>query len=1053
MLKKKCILLTVIICMLTSFIPFYTVSAAEYYDMKYFRFLASQSDDDNLPGNVKEKDKKWTTKEPQKQGDYFLIDMYQELEVGKIVLEHEQSEYPGKYSVYVSTKMEYFGEPIISEKSGNESTQTTIDFPSIEKIRFIKIVLEAGTETNSNAWSINSLKVFHANNASSKVQYKKAEKMQMPSKSDIHAEFEKSIGIDVDSFDGTRASFAALLVALTKQTVNSSVKGTCFADVNQSTNKAIEIEAISHYVEEGKFYPDAKIIIDDALEWIINALGYEAIANYAKEDKKRYRDIADQLELLENVNLSYGQELSKEAAVELLYNALMTPLASYDTDDNTTQYDLAAYKWHNIVEISGNVVSNGYTSRSGAALVPADHVMIGDNTCSDAEGLTDDYIGLDVIAYINIDNRALGDFKVVYVAPKPNRNDVTIIPGKNIVSGDLSSIKYYEDLENSRSKKMRFDQHPDMIYNGKGCTPFKEDKLAGIKNGYVTAIDSDNNGRIDLVIVDEYVDYFVSYIDRSKMIISDMYSNPNICLSESDIEKISIYRGSDKISFSDIKSKSILSVAADVTTIDSNGIVRIDAEKSSIYKIQVSEQVLSGVLNRSSDEIYSIDGMDFERSCYFDNAIYLKNATLPMIGKNYTFYLNYLGKIAATESISNANINYGLLVKVSTDDIEEDVEVKLINTAGKLQSFVCAEKIKVDGVRTKIDFNVAKSLFYDNVETEVFDQNTSEVVTVSKYQLIPQVIGYTLNEEGNITGIDTKKYNEKNEEKYSTLTYQAPEQYTCNVYRGMIYPTGMKSTSPNMNYDGAVLFVGPANIDDADIATDYQVYGKSYFQQDGKYSLEVFKRSEFNNLEIGFLRDGEASTSTADNYIVVDRTMITLNEDDEAVTRVEGVQNGTKFSADLYSDDVLKAAGLFENGKCTLKCGDLITVDTNQRGQIVTISRLFDVNNKDIALSNNGKYYSERRTTIGKVYKSSGDQIMVTSSKAVTDDAAEDSLELFNLPSTAIVYDEENREIRKATKDDIRAYKSVHSESMTSLVFILTTWGQNVSFIIYNFVE
>lgn len=1040
-------------CMIASFLPAYTVSAAEYYDMKYFRFLASQSDDENLPGNVKEKDKKWTTKEAQKQGDYFIIDMYEELEVGKVVLEHEQSEYPGKYSVYVSTKMEDFGEPIISEKSGNASTQTTIDFPSIKKIRFIKILLVDGTEINSNVWSINSLKVFHANGASSKVQYKKAEKMKMPSKADIHAEFEKSIGIDVDSFDGTRASFAALLVAFTNQTVNSSVKGTYFTDVNQSTNKAIEIEAISNYVKETKFYPDAKIILDDALEWIINALGYEVIASHAEEDKKGYRDIANRLELLENVNLSYGQELSKEAVVELLYNALMTPLAFGITSDKTTQYDLAAYKWHNVVEISGNVVSNGYTSRSGAALVPADYVMIGDNTYFDGDGLTDDYIGLEVVAYINTDNRGSDDFKVIYVAPKPNRNDVTIIPGENIVSGDLSSIKYYEDRENNRSKKVTFDQHPDMIYNGKGCTPFKEDKLAGIKNGYVTAIDSDKNGRIDLVIVDEYVDYFVSYIDRNKMILSDMYSNPNICLSESNIEKISIYRGSEKLSFDDIKSKSILSVAADVTTIDSNGIVRIDTDKSSIYKIQVSEKVLSGVLNRSSDEIYSIDGMDFEKSCYFNNAMYLGNTALPVLGKNYTFYLNYQGRIAAIETISDANINYGLIVNVNTDDLEECVEIKLVNTAGKLQSFVCAEKIKIDGVVTKIDFNAAKSLFYDNVETEVFDQNTSEVVTVAKYQLIPQVIGYTLNEEGNITSIDTKNYNKDNEEKYGTLTYQAPEQYTCNVYRGMIYPTGMKSTSPNMNYDSAVLFVGPANIDGADITTDYQVYGKSYFQQDGKYSLEVFKRSEFNNLEIAFLRDGEASTSTADNYIVVNKTLTTLNKDDEVVTRVEGVQSGTKFSADLYSDDVLKAAGLFENGKCTLKCGDLITVDTNQRGQIVTINRLFDINNKDIALSNNGKYYSERRTTIGKVYKSSGGQLMVTSSKAVTDDAVEDSLELFNLPSNAIVFDEENQEIRNATKDDIRAYKSVHSESMTSLVFILTTWGQNVSFIIYNFVE
>ena len=61
------------------------------------------------------------------------------------------------------------------------------------------------------------------------------------------------------------------------------------------------------------------------------------------------------------------------------------------------------------------------------------------------------------------------------------------------------------------------------------------------------------------------------------------------------------------------------------------------------------------------------------------------------------------------------------------------------------------------------------------------------------------------------------------------------------------------------------------------------------------------------------------------------------------------------------------------------------------------------------------------------------------------------SLELFEMPSGAIVYDEESDEIRAATTNDIKAYSKIHDENKTSLVFICTTWGQNVSFVIYNF--
>lgn len=1019
--------------------------ASEYYDMRYFRFFASHTDEENRPENVQIQNKKWTTGDAQKAGDYFIIDMYEELEAGKVVLTQPQDEYPGKYSVYISNKMEDFGEPILVGIMGKESEKTVIDFPEIKNIRFIKIILEEGTEENTNAWSISSLLVYHANSASSKLQSKKAENRIFPDITEIHAGIEKKIGMDIDSFDGTRASFAALLAAFSKRTIASSVSGTYYTDVKSSTNRAPEIEAISDFAECSKFYPDDKIILDDAIEWIINALGYNKVAHYAGEGKQGYKNLASSLGLLKNVRCAYGQELDVTALIELFYNALMTPiLAVGDTTDHT-KYDLAAYIWHDIIEITGNVVSNGYTSRSGAALVSGNRVMIGDEVYFDEEGFASDYIGLNIVAYIKARGTVGRDSSVIYAAPQSNKNSVTVIPGQNVISGDLSGIKYYVDLDRSNTRRIAFDQHPDMIYNGRGCTPFKEDKLSGIKNGYLTVVDSDNNGRIDLVIVEEYVDYFVSYIDRNKMTFSDMYGNVSISISEDDVQSAVILRNGERISFGDIKPKSVISVSADVTSIDASGIVRIDENNSSIYKLYVSDKAFGGTVTSISDELYTVDGIEFKRGVYLDSAIASGNAVSPILGQNYTFYVNYMDEIAAVEALADTSVNYGLLVKVRNNRQKEQVEMNIITTTGKLQEFAAAQKVRVDGVKDKFDIDKAKLLFYDNVSSDVYDSATSSVITVTNYQLVPQVIGYTQNKDSEIVSIDTKNYNAAYEDKYATIRHQEPQQYTCNIYRGMIYPTA-STTAPNMNYGKAILFVGPSNVAEADISSDYEVYGGTYFQQDAKYKLEIFKHSEFNSLEIGFLHDGASgsSSSTSDEYVLVNKTVTCLNKDDEVVTRIEGIQGGKRFAADLYSDDVLQ--GL------TLKQGDLIAVGMNQRGQIIKVKSIFDVSNKNsVSLSNNGKYYQERRTTVGKVYKASGSSVMVTSTKAVTDSDVESAIELFNLSSTAMVYDEANKEVRSATSGDIKAYKGVHSDSKTSLVFILTTWGENRSFVIYNF--
>ena len=535
------------------------------------------------------------------------------------------------------------------------------------------------------------------------------------------------------------------------------------------------------------------------------------------------------------------------------------------------------------------------------------------------------------------------------------------------------------------------------------------------------------------------------------MIVSDMYGNPGINFSDHQVKNVSVYKKGERVSFDAVRQKSILSIAADETTVDASGAVRIDANRSTLYKIYVSEESFEGAVTSISvsDEIYAVDGIEFKSSDSFQNAVTSGHAMKPSLGRNYTFYVNDMGKIAAVEALTDVSVTYGLLVQLGSNDdniLKKQVEMKVVMTTGKVRDFVAAEKVRIDGIRERFDEDRAKALFCDDVTREVYDSATSSVITVTDYQLIPQVIGFTRNEEGEIISIDTRNYNAEEGDKYQTLGHRAPEQYTCNIYRGMIYPTANGSTSPNMNYGSAVLFVGPSDVSSADVEKDYEVYNGTYFQHDAKYKLEIFKCSEFNSLEIGFIHGGASgsASATADEYVLVNEMFRQLNKDGEVVTGIEGLQGGKRFAADLYSDDVLQ--GL------TLKRGDLIAVGMNQRGQIITVKSIFDVDNKDsVLLSNNGKYYQERRTTVGKVYKASGSSLMITSTKAVTDSDAEDALELFNLPGLAMVYDEANDEVRSATKEDIKAYKGVYSDSLTSLVFALTTWGENKSFVIYNF--
>jgi len=1039
----KIFVLALMLCFVTAGVTY----ADSVYDMEYFRFSASEKTDENHPSNVLKDGAFWSTSENQKSGDYFLIDMYSVKSVGKVVLTHPEKEYPGKFRVYAGEKLENLGEPIVSAASGREGRTTVIDFPEIVQARFIKIELTAGTESAANPWAVENVSISRANSRESVIKQREAYFEKEKEKNEIYYELLSALGIDISVYDGTRSSFAAVMTRFFGLSESEDVSGALYIDVRSDTPNAEAAEAIHDILEDDIYFrPEEKITLEEALEWLLKGMGYKNYISAGGGYPKGLRATAVGLGLTDGVKSGMTSSLDEQDLPMLLYNALSAEMiVSQPIKGMDEKKESAMLHLFDVYEISGNIISNDRTSRSGLPITGENTVMIGDDVYYDEKGLSYGYVGMNVLAYV-IDN---DEQELLYLAP--HKNTVLVIPADNAERADETSL-YYRKTSDSSVSKVSFDKNPDMIYNGRGNVSFDAEKLTP-DNGKLVLTDSDKNGKYDLVYVWEYINYYLGYTDNENRFFSDKYANSNITLD--DETEFDIYYEGQKIDFSEIPEDSIVSVFADKTAYE-NGKLAVDGEKAVVYTLYVSDSVLSGICDGiiADENIAVIDGIQYRMSSDYLNAAENGKAVKLSVGKNFRLYLDYDNSIAAVEEVSSSGINYGLLLKTVFDDTDGDeckCSFRILTSTGEQTVYPLYKRVRIDGESKETDMELVKSIFWDDVESETVNPETSEIVTTVKNQLIPQIIGYTLNKNGEIISLDTKYRNEENEDKYTTLCYIPTERYTCNIYRGMIYPTDNRSKSPNLNTVNSVLFIGPADVSNADIENDYTVENRMYFVQDGKYDMEIYKKSEYNDLELAFIQSGASSDVDSYDYILVDKVSVGLTRDGDVKTKITGIQGAGYFDSFVNNEIVLEKAGLTEKGSCNLKRGDLITVETNSTGEIVSINKIFGPEKRFDPLYNNGKYYNTERITYGQVYKNKEQNIMVTSTKRVAEDGAEDNLELFMLPDTAIVYDEEADEVRKATVADIRAYSKIRNEEKTSMVYICTTWGLNTSFVIYNY--
>ena len=1046
--------LTLLIVMVSVF----TSAAADCFaalssiDDKYFKYYASYEDGEFKADNVGLKGKKWTTKQPQQAGDYFIIDMLETRQAGQVIIEQIENNYPGVYNVYASEKRENLINPIITGAKGAAGVSLKIDFPEIVSCRFIKIELCEGTQINPNPWDVVSVSVMPYNDSSRKVAgYEVIESDSSDDTGEKDAVFER-IGLDFSSYDGTKSEFAKIISQFYGlDTV--SYENSRFQDVNDGSKNYEYIMIMSAIckITDAMFYPDNEISVAEALKYILDVMGYRLSAVSAGGYPSGYITEAVQLGIVKS-NSDFDAVADVQTLKNIIYKALFSPVVrqtSYGQDSEFTVSDdvTCASYWHNLERIEGLLISTGVSSVAGNAFVPDNTVLI-DETTYLCDVFAEYLLGCQVTAIaVNED-----DIKeIIYIRENPKYNKSITIPADNIVDYNNYGLRYVVNYPYSDSiKTCKIDSKADMIYNSSAKVPFDESLMRPV-NGYIRLIDNDRDGTYEVVSVNEYVNYIISYIDKEKMIISDLYGKSNIEVRDSNMS-CKFLKDGKTVEFKDITEGMVASVFADSAARTENGI-NINSDTISALTVILSEKAVTGTVTSISNEdnLICIDGIE-----YFTDKDYLSTADAglsvkPVVGESFRFKFDYENKISDVQYANTTETKYALLLGMYIEEVdsEEDVVLRVLTTEGTHANYRVNKKVVIDGEKQPVDFSqdIAKMLFWEDIVLEKIDEVTGAVQTYTQYQLIPQVIGYRLNENGQIKYLDTKAFNPDKESSETSLNYRPVSRYTCNVYRGMIYPTE-DNDNPNLNYTGDAnpyVFVGPVDVKSADIYADYAVYRSLYFAQDEKYDLELFKKSEFNDLEIAFVHADFSDENARYQYILVDGVTTSLTPDGEVRSKLYGVKNGEHYEAFFYTDTVLESTGI------TLNRGDLIIAETNSRGEIASVTRLVDISDPQLKLSKNGKYYAGERITIGQVYNSNGKNLLVTSTKRASDPDAENVTELFMLPDTAICYNQSTDEIKSADLNDILAYKKTNSENMTSVIYACTTWGLHQSFVIYNF--
>ncbi len=517
------------------------------------------------------------------------------------------------------------------------------------------------------------------------------------------------VGITEWSGDLTRGEAAFLVAGLIGSPRER--KESVFSDINLNAYYA---GAIASLYEEGiilkewgssRYKPDEPITYAEFITMICKALGYAGYAESKGGYPLGYISVAKQFKVTRGAAPVNGN-IDKTLVPEIIMNALNAYYLTVSSVDRAGNIDSTArgtllYDYFGVKTYEGLVEEVGYYSMTGNFQSTGKKINVGDiNFYIDgAEYDYEKYVGQYAVIYYK------GDKQAVYVCPTED-NTLTTINALDLCSYDDSAnyIEYYD--EEGEIQELELELGYVTTYNGVKTSSFDIPDY-----GYVTFIDNDGDGEIEVVKVKEY---FVSEIVGFDTVV-DSFS----ILKEDGSVAVIKTRDTDKykiVNNATDKEVKVPSLNIGDKILCSASVPR--TESNTTYDIILLKKTVEGKINTFTEEEICIGTQFYRMSGIFSKG----GATL---GNSATVYLDSNDIAIFMEYTGYNYLDSKYAVIIDFDPIrggdEYEWAVEMFTQDNELVELPLAEKVRINGTRYKRDeaegFDAIRSTIESSVTT------------------------------------------------------------------------------------------------------------------------------------------------------------------------------------------------------------------------------------------------------------------------------------------------------------------------------------------------
>lgn len=823
----------------------------------------------------------------------------------------------------------------------------------------------------------------------------------------------KQMGEDKEASEISRIDFAVLAAKMIGIDEAEPPEADYFYDIPNdhwgkfSVNTLVQRGIISG---DGQrlFRPDDTITMPEAAAVIMKLMHKEYEAERAGGYPVGYINIAADYGVITS-EVSSVEKLTYKDAVILIYNALNAEM------DYMTKGDTLLSVYHNIYYGEGQLSAVYGASVNENSISKINQVCIDGTIFETKTEWLYDRLGV-YVKYYYIDD-GNGGSTIIYVSSdNEGKNKIVEITSDYYDGFNDGQVFYYTDLLKSRKKALDIYKGVTVIRNGKNMSDDLDAAFAEFY-GYMKLIQTKAHSEFDIVVIEDYENIEVGYINKDENRIYDK-SDASISakLSKDDYDMITYFDADgNEASFDKISIGDIVSIAR--------------SDNGRFAKLIISSNQISGVIETTktteNSTIITIDGTEYE----FESEYYKRTTPNVVFEEKVTIKTDLFGKIASYGVVKPDSFKYAYLLNVFVDDDSERLFIKMYTEDSQMVTAMCAKRILIDAVRKS---------------------NNKDIINIfsSANQIKPQLIRFKYNADNEVVEIDTKQMG-SNESEYSLHLMENEK----NMYKHWTNLVGYNAYVPT---SVKVLIVPEEGTEKTASEDQFRIKNVSAIPSGKSSRIDLYQLDQ-NSLNIDFViyyTDIKSGVDTYASLQVIEKITVGLNSDKEPVKTLRLDSTGTSVNYALSSNYVISENSYTNIDPDLLGKGDIIRIATDHKNEITSIQLVLDYskakedgNDRFFENSLNPAYKAVNGVAVGNFFdgfKMSYGYVARTSGNLIQwgYEKPGDADEVYNVTfdsnkAKILIYDEEdlNDPCKLGTVNDIIGYY-MSSEDYSKLVAV-----------------